>query len=159
VQLPANLRRPLYAAWRVAPFPVRWLAIRVTVARLPIGAGLLLFDGEGRLLLVRPSYVRESVWTVPGGWVKRGEEPRDAAVREAREELGVRVTCGPAVAAGRGMYGEVTVVYEAHWDGSQPLALDAELSDARFFAPGDLPPLSGQARALIEAALVSRPGR
>lgn len=36
-------------------------------------------------------------WEFPGGKVEPGETPRDAAVREAREELGVRVRLGRQV--------------------------------------------------------------
>ncbi|WP_298890286.1 NUDIX domain-containing protein [uncultured Serinicoccus sp.] len=36
-------------------------------------------------------------WEFPGGKVERGEDPAAAAVREAREELGVRVVLGGRV--------------------------------------------------------------
>ncbi len=44
---------------------------------------------DGEVLLVRHTYGREERWELPGGGVKRGEEPAAAARREAREELGV----------------------------------------------------------------------
>ena len=40
-----------------------------------------------RLLLVRQSYRRG--WTLPGGGVERGEDPRHAAQRELNEETGI----------------------------------------------------------------------
>ena len=43
------------AGWRV----------RVVVPRAPLGAGVLLFDGDGRLLLVRPSYYRRACGRSP----------------------------------------------------------------------------------------------
>jgi 8-oxo-dGTP pyrophosphatase MutT (NUDIX family) len=44
---------------------------------------------DREVLLVRHTYGREERWELPGGGVKRGEEPAAAARREAREELGV----------------------------------------------------------------------
>lgn len=44
---------------------------------------------EGRLLVVRNSYV--SYYSLPGGYLKRGEAFRDAAVRELSEELALRI--------------------------------------------------------------------
>jgi 8-oxo-dGTP pyrophosphatase MutT (NUDIX family) len=45
---------------------------------------------DGRWLLVRNTYGGH-YWTLPGGGVKRGEEPADAARREVAEEVGIRV--------------------------------------------------------------------
>ncbi len=50
------------------------------------GALVALWN-RGEVLLVRNSYV--PYYSLPGGYVRRGESPRDAAVRELVEEVGV----------------------------------------------------------------------
>jgi len=57
-----------------------------------MGAGLLVRDGSGRVLLVEPTY--KPNWEIPGGAVDEGESPRECVVREVREELGLEVTPG-----------------------------------------------------------------
>lgn len=52
------------------------------------GAAVALWRDDGRLLVVRTSY-RGALLGLPGGGVAAGEEPRAAAVRELREELGI----------------------------------------------------------------------
>ncbi|MDH6579414.1 NUDIX hydrolase [Kitasatospora sp. MAP5-34] len=54
-----------------------------------VAAAVLLFDGQGRVLLVDPVY--KPAWEFPGGVVERGEAPTDAAQREVAEELGLRL--------------------------------------------------------------------
>ena len=71
-----------------------WLAFRALLAwrRLAVprhrGALVAVWCG-GAVLLVRTSY-RPGV-SLPGGGVRRGEAPREAAVRELREEVGLAV--------------------------------------------------------------------
>src|SRR5688500_5063814 len=43
--------------------------------------------GEGRVVLVRLTYAPG--WRVPGGGLKRGEEPVQGMLRELREEIGL----------------------------------------------------------------------
>jgi hypothetical protein len=54
------------------------------------GAAAVLFDEEGRVLLVKENYGRHR-WSLPGGAIEAGETPEEAAVREANEETGVVV--------------------------------------------------------------------
>jgi 8-oxo-dGTP diphosphatase len=60
---------------------------------IPVSAGALIFDGKGRLLIVKPTY--KSGWTIPGGVMEAdGETPWDACRREVREECGLEVDDG-----------------------------------------------------------------
>ncbi len=54
------------------------------------GAHVLATDPEGRVLVVRTTYLGRQ-WMLPGGRIERGETPHRAAAREAREETGLRV--------------------------------------------------------------------
>lgn len=60
-----------------------------SIARLAVGAACAIFDGDGRVLLVRHTYGRLN-WELPGGLGERGESPSEAAARELFEETGIR---------------------------------------------------------------------
>jgi 8-oxo-dGTP diphosphatase len=60
---------------------------------IPASAGALIFDREGRLLILKPTY--KSGWTIPGGVMEAdGETPWEACRREVREECGIDVRTG-----------------------------------------------------------------
>ena len=63
-----------------------------TLPRKRMGAGVLLSDERGRVLLVEPTY--KPSWEIPGGTVEAGESPHAAAVRELAEELDLTVPVG-----------------------------------------------------------------
>jgi 8-oxo-dGTP diphosphatase len=63
-----------------------------TLPRKRMGAGVLLSDEAGRVLLVEPTY--KAYWEVPGGAVEADESPYAAVVRELKEELGLPVQPG-----------------------------------------------------------------
>ena len=64
--------------------PVDFNAFGLPLKR--VGAGLLIRNPEGHVLLVDPTY--KDAWEIPGGLVELDESPREAAAREAEEELG-----------------------------------------------------------------------
>lgn len=53
-------------------------------------AAVVIEHANGHLLLVKQAYGRY-FWGLPGGIVDPGETPPQAAIREAEEEIGVRV--------------------------------------------------------------------
>lgn len=66
------------------------------VPRIPASAGALIFDGAGRLLVLKPNYKKR--WTIPGGQVDAGgESPWEACQRETLEECGLEITSGRLV--------------------------------------------------------------
>ncbi len=66
------------------------------VPRVPVSVGALVFDGAGRLLVLKPNY--KSGWTIPGGQMDAGgESPWEACRRETQEECGLQVLSGRLV--------------------------------------------------------------
>ncbi|MCX5317063.1 NUDIX hydrolase [Streptomyces sp. NBC_00154] len=59
-------------------------------ARKRAAADALIRDGDGRLLLVNPTY--KDGWDLPGGMAEANEPPDAALRRELHEELGLDIT-------------------------------------------------------------------
>ena len=57
------------------------------MARPRVAAGVLVYDDQGRILMVKPTY--KNGWDIPGGYVEPDESPAKAAERELVEELGL----------------------------------------------------------------------
>jgi 8-oxo-dGTP diphosphatase len=60
-------------------------------------AHVLMRDAQGRILLCDTAF--KSDWELPGGIVEPGEAPRDGAIREVREELGLDLSVGRLLVA------------------------------------------------------------
>ena len=51
---------------------------------------IFFVEKDGRLLLVRHAYQR--AWSLPGGWLKKGETIEEGARREIKEEFRASIT-------------------------------------------------------------------
>ncbi len=60
---------------------------------MTLGVRGLVIDGEGRVFLVKHSYV--TGWYLPGGGVEHGETVREALARELHEEGNIEMTGAP----------------------------------------------------------------
>jgi ADP-ribose pyrophosphatase YjhB (NUDIX family) len=103
-------------------------------------AGCLLID-RGRVLLLRRGIEPQiGKWTFPGGYVDLGESPAEAALRETREEVGMRVELGRVL----GVYSDpahpiaAVVAYLAK-PGIEEASVTDEATEVRYFAPQDIP--------------------
>ena len=81
--LPAALHRALLPA--AHKLRHRWRCWRGTEIS---GVSVIIANLSGDILLLRHSYGPE-VWALPGGGLKRGEDPEACARREVYEELGI----------------------------------------------------------------------
>jgi 8-oxo-dGTP diphosphatase len=116
-----------------------------------IAAGVLVVDDEDKVLLVRRRMQPgQGLWTFPAGFVDFDEDPAEAAVRECREETGlkVKITGLLDVIAGREhpRGADIVIVYCAQLVGGKPKA-DDDVDQVAFFAPDrdSLPPLAFRA--------------
>jgi ADP-ribose pyrophosphatase YjhB (NUDIX family) len=119
-----------------------------------VAVGVAVFR-DGRLLLVRrvmePGRGR---WSLPGGYLDVGEDPRAAAAREAAEEASVDVRVRSVIdvfANPPDEGGAVFVLYAADWLAGEPAPGD-DADDAAFFGRHELPPLAFRSTAHIVAS-------
>jgi 8-oxo-dGTP pyrophosphatase MutT (NUDIX family) len=101
----------------------------------------MMFDADGRLLLIRNSYGSSNLFVLPGGGIRPFEDPRAAARREVKEELGLEidrlVLRSLHSSSAEGKRDEIHL-FEAHAKG--PPRIDGvELLEARFASLADLP--------------------
>jgi 8-oxo-dGTP diphosphatase len=90
------LRKAALEVFGRLPVPLRRGAVRVIAPRYVLGTVLALRQ-DGHVLMLRARHVRFG-WTLPGGLVQAGEQPRTALVRELEEELRLDVDVPPDAA-------------------------------------------------------------
>ncbi len=106
-----------------------------------LGARVCAIDEQGRILLVRHSYVKG--WKFPGGGVDKGETLKQAAIRELREEAAVETT-GPMKFHGmfsneESFPGDHVALFIAREFKVATFKPNMEILEATFFAPDQLP--------------------
>ncbi len=128
-----------------------------------IAAGALFFDGQGRVLLVKPSY--KDGWEIPGGRVEADESPHAACVREIEEELALTVPVGSLLVVDWAPRDgdRILFVFDGGPLAEQPTEFpDGEITECRFVAPDDLddyvlPRLSRRIRIAVAARSTGLP--
>jgi 8-oxo-dGTP diphosphatase len=144
------LKRLGVRVWRWLPGWTRAGLTWCLNAHFVVGTVAIIKDVDGRVLLARHTYRRSSPWALPGGWVRRGEDPRDTIVREIVEETGLTVEVLSPLTVQRESPRHLTIVYSARVTGGT-FRPSVEVSEVRFVAPGAWPVgLRDDHRALIE---------
>jgi len=110
--------------------------------RDPKVAAVVFVTRDDRVLLVKRAVVPElGRWALPAGFIDYGEDPREAAIREVREETGleVRITGLIDVLGGAGSgSASIVILFEGEVAGGA-LAPGDDVDEVRFFSPDELP--------------------
>src|SRR3954467_3346409 len=94
---------------------------------------------EGQILLSRlaPRITPDELWTLPGGGLDHGEDPRHAVVREVHEETGLDAVVG-----------ETARVYSAHLPGAWREGRRVDAHALRIVYDGWGPPAAPEPRVV-----------
>lgn len=107
-----------------------------------VAVKVIIKSDNGNVLLVKPDY--KDTWQLPGGGVDAGEDPKFAAIREAKEE--VNITIDPSELAVIGTVFKVSedylsLVYEYQKVVDEDVDCsveDEEIEKYEFTAPSDV---------------------
>lgn len=114
-------------------------------------------EREGEFLILRRNAEPKlGEWDLPGGFVEMGESPKDAVVREVREETALAVTPAELIGAYTSEYmparHTIDIAYLCRIDGGRFELDEEEKSDAAWFSLTDMPKLAfaGERQALAD---------
>lgn len=106
-----------------------------------VGAGAVIFDEQGRVLLVKHNYGPLN-WEIPGGGAEPNETPVETALREVWEETSLRVVAAHMT----GVYyveenDAIGFVFFCHRTDkeAEPFPQAAEITECGYWFPDALP--------------------
>ena len=106
-----------------------------------VAAVVTVIDADQILLIKRGNAPEMGKWSMPGGFIDFGEDPREAAIREVLEETGlqVRITTLIDVIGGDGLGGaSIVIMFEAEVIGGT-LSPEDDAEEALFYEPHAVP--------------------
>ncbi len=124
--------------------------------RYSVGVVGVVADAQREhVLLAEHVYHSPYPWGLPGGWIKRGEDPATTAEREIREEMGlqVRAVRPLLIETSRAWKQHLTVVFLCEMvTDTQEIRLSHELIGYRWATWDTLPPMVPFHRRAVQAA-------
>ncbi len=84
----------LYKLWQLLhlPTPLQLFLMRRVNDQFLIGVTGVFLDEKRRVLLFKHTYRGNGRWSLPGGYIKAGEHPKEGLEREVKEESGLIVS-------------------------------------------------------------------
>lgn len=147
-----TVRRRGYTAalltFRHMPAPVRRTVVRAATPGFTVGAVVSIECGDETLFLRQP---HRSGWSLPGGLLGRGERPREAVVREVKEETGLTIEVGlPLTCQVNARVRRVDVIYRLLVDHKPPVRVGGEAKDHRWMRLDELPEADASTHEILD---------
>ena len=96
--------------------------------------GCYIFNNEGKMLLLEN---RRGTWGILGGHLEEGETPKDAVIREVKEEANIEVKIGPLIAV-RTFKNTVGINYVCKYVSGEIKLQVEEVKDFKWVELGEL---------------------
>lgn len=120
-----------------------------------VGVTGIIFNDQKEILLFKHTY-RAQAWSLPGGYMKAGEHPREALEREIKEESGLVVSVDESLKTRTDRdSARLDMCYTGVLIGGDFIPTH-EVSESGFFAQDKMPLLRKNQVFLIDEALKQR---
>jgi len=131
------------------------MVMRLFESSFLVGVTGIIFNERGEILLFKHRY-RAHQWSLPGGYLKSGEHPREALEREIKEESGLVVSIDERLKTRTDRdSARLDMCYTGVFIGGEFIPTH-EVSEYGFFTQDKLPLLRKNQIFLIDEALKQR---
>jgi 8-oxo-dGTP diphosphatase len=139
----------LLRIWRILPFWVHILAMRLLRPRFRVAVAAIIFNEEGCILLFKHTY-RKLEWGLPAGSLEHNEKPEEGVIREFYEETGMQIHVERllmAISAREDHH--ISLIYLCKIISGE-FAPTLEISEMKYFHMNHLPPMLLTEKELIQ---------
>ena len=146
----------LLKIWKFLRLPtsVKLFLMRRLNDQFLIGVTGIILNKKNKVLLFNHTYRDGTRWSLPGGYIKKGEHPKEALEREIEEESGLIVSADERLKLRIDRDSpRVDVIYVGSFIGSE-FRPSSEVKKAKFFSFENLPRILPDQLYFIEKALI-----
>ncbi len=146
--------------WKVLQLPkgLQLFAMRFFQSTFLVGVTGIIFNDRNEILLFKHTY-RSHAWSLPGGYLKSGEHPKESLEREIKEESGFVVSVDESLKTRTDRdSARLDLCYTGILIGGN-FTPTHEVSEYGFFTQDTLPLLRKNQVFLINEALKAHEGR
>jgi ADP-ribose pyrophosphatase YjhB (NUDIX family) len=146
-----NLLAKIYKALQL-PKNIQLFLMRFSQDRFLVGTTGIIFNEKNEILLFKHTY-RSHSWSLPGGYLKAGEHPREGLERDIKEESGFVVSMDESLKTRTDRdFARLDLCYTGVLIGGE-FTPTHEVSEYGFFSQENLPLLRKNQIFLIDEAL------
>ncbi len=151
------MKSPLAAIWKKLGLPknIQLKIMGLIQDKFLVGVTGIIFNDKNEVLLVKHTY-RGNSWSLPGGYLKGKEHPKEGLEREIFEETGLIVSADTRMKIRTDREtARLDITYTGVFIGGK-FKPTKEVSDAKFFAYDNIPIIRRDQLVFIEMALKKR---
>jgi len=153
------LKNFMAGVWRRLPIGLRRMTIRLTNTKFTVTSAGVIFNKEGKVLLLKHRFRPGSGWGLPGGFLKPDEQPLDGLQRELREEIALELDLDQVEIFWARSFKrprQIEIIFCATTR-NEPFLQSIEVESALWFSCDNLPAgLPKDQKSLVERAVEKR---